>query len=115
MTIKILFLYFPFADIVIFMRVFCFLFFFLFSANKVENLVANMLGNRLVTKQTPKEGVVVNKVRGIYFVLLIAFIGVNYFSAYIFKIMYLPMVGKYIISSSLLFSITYNYSTCLCL
>lgn len=32
------------------------------DANKVEDLVANMLGNRLVTKQTPKEGVVVNKV-----------------------------------------------------
>lgn len=39
---------------------------FIFSPAQVEGIVKNMLGNRLVTKQTSKDGVKVNKVQHYY-------------------------------------------------
>lgn len=33
-----------------------------YSRSKITSIVENMLGHRLITKQTPKEGILVNEV-----------------------------------------------------
>lgn len=36
--------------------------YFLYSSSKLEDIVSKMVGHRLITKQTPKDGILVKKV-----------------------------------------------------